>query len=173
MPTWSTVVRIAAFGLVLSTAVAAGESSASQGDVFDRVSHGTAVSDGATLREMIDCNASETRSNTRTERVFLFAQHVTQPVAALRQHLRQQTLHLPPTIVDALEEQLDIGGQRRIAFTAHQHSTSGAAIQLVRSFGDHQRATRLGGDRQLARLETAQIGDVGAEWPAIARRNGP
>ena len=46
MPTWSTVVCIAAFGLVLSTAVAAGGSSASQGDVFDRVTHGTAVSEG-------------------------------------------------------------------------------------------------------------------------------
>ena len=46
MPTSSNVVSIAAFVLVLSTAVAAGGSSASQGDVFDRVTHGTAVSEG-------------------------------------------------------------------------------------------------------------------------------
>ncbi len=46
MPTSSTVVSIAAFGLVLSTADAAGGSSAGQGDVFDRVTHGTAVSEG-------------------------------------------------------------------------------------------------------------------------------
>ena len=44
MPTWSTVACVAAF--VLSTAVAAGGSSASQSDVFDRVTHGTAVSEG-------------------------------------------------------------------------------------------------------------------------------
>ena len=44
MPTWSTVACVAAFAL--STAVAAGGSSASQSDVFDRVTHGTAVSEG-------------------------------------------------------------------------------------------------------------------------------
>ena len=46
MPTWSTVICIAAFGLTLSTAVVAVGSSAGQGDVFDRVTHGTAVSEG-------------------------------------------------------------------------------------------------------------------------------
>ena len=50
MSTSSTVVCFAAVGLVLSTAVAPGRveagSSASQGDVFDRVTHGTAVSEG-------------------------------------------------------------------------------------------------------------------------------
>src|SRR6187431_2548693 len=46
MPTWSTGLCIAALGLVLSTAVPVARSSASQGDVFDRVTHGTAVSEG-------------------------------------------------------------------------------------------------------------------------------
>src|SRR6187455_1483121 len=42
----STVVCIAAVGLLLSTAVATGGASARQSDVFDRVTHGTAVSEG-------------------------------------------------------------------------------------------------------------------------------
>src|SRR5688572_9324752 len=45
MPTWSTAVCVA-FGVVLSTAVAAGGSASRQSDVFDRVTHGTAVSEG-------------------------------------------------------------------------------------------------------------------------------
>ena len=45
MSLWSTVTGVAVFGLALSTAVAGG-SSASQGDVFDRVTHGTATSEG-------------------------------------------------------------------------------------------------------------------------------
>ena len=54
MPTSSTVVYIAAFGLVLSTADAAGGSSAGQGDVFDRVTHGTAVSEGGVKIQFLD-----------------------------------------------------------------------------------------------------------------------
>jgi pimeloyl-ACP methyl ester carboxylesterase len=45
MPTWSTVALVAASGLALSTAVLA-SSVVSQGDVFDRVTHGYAVSEG-------------------------------------------------------------------------------------------------------------------------------
>ena len=45
MPTWSTVAFATASGLALSTAVLA-SGFASQGDVFDRVTHGHAVSDG-------------------------------------------------------------------------------------------------------------------------------
>jgi hypothetical protein len=45
MPTWSTAALVAASGLALSTAVLA-SGFAGQGDVFDRVTHGYAVSDG-------------------------------------------------------------------------------------------------------------------------------
>jgi hypothetical protein len=44
MSNWSTCACIAA--LTLSTAVSAGGSVQAQGDVFDRVTHGTAVSEG-------------------------------------------------------------------------------------------------------------------------------
>ncbi len=59
---------------------------------------------------MVDSDTGKARSDTGTERVFFFAEHVAQPVAALGQHLGQQTLDLAPAIVDAFEQQLDVGG---------------------------------------------------------------
>ena len=81
--------------------------------------------------------------DARGERPLVVAQHVRQPVAAFREHLREQPLDVVPAVVDAIEQQLDVRGERLICLTEDQHATRCPVIQLLRPLGYDERATRL------------------------------
>ena len=124
------------------------------------------------------------RAHALAEHFRLVAQHVTQPVAALREHFREQPLDVAPVVVDAIEQQLDVGGERSIASPSMSTRARGAVIQLLRPLRDHERAARLRRDRELARQPEvervdrldAQAAGILGEAPAalrVARREPP
>ncbi len=100
---------------------------------------------------MIDGDAGETGRDAGTQAALRFTQHVTQPMATFFEHLRQEPLDLSPAIVDAIEQQLDIGHQRGIGIAAHEHAACGPSIQLTGPLSDNESPARLSGDGQLTR----------------------
>src|SRR5262245_62062446 len=130
---------------------------------------------------MLDGDIREACRNACAERIRI--EHVSQPVAALRQHLGEKAFYLPPAIVDAFEPQLDISPEAPIRFAVNQHATRGAPVELARPLRDDERPARLSRDRQLARepeVERVDRLDAQSAWvflepPAplrIARTNG-
>ncbi len=93
----------------------------------------------------------QARVDACRERPFILSQHIRQPVPAFLEHLRQEALDVVPTVVDTLEQQLDVRSQRLICIACHEDAARGAVVDLLRPLGHDQRAPRFCGHRKLTR----------------------
>ena len=89
--------------------------------------------------------------DARAQHLGLLVGDEAQPVAALREHLCQQPLEVHPVVVEPLEQQPPVGGQRPLGIESGKRGARGALTQLGGIVGDGERAADARRDRQLGR----------------------
>src|SRR5882724_5431119 len=93
----------------------------------------------------------ETSADPCAQGSRLMAQHISKPVTALAQHVRQQSLDIAPVVIEALEQQLHVFGKLWIFIRSGQRLAGRSVVQLVWPLRDDECSTRLCGYGELGR----------------------
>src|SRR6185312_8780882 len=108
-----------------------------------------------------------------TEGIRLIAQHVRQPMRTLPQHIREQALDEAPSVVEPLEEELQIRAELRVLLCRKQRLARGPQVELFRASADRQLAPGPGRNGKLARQSEVEGVDGLDAQPAGILREPP
>ena len=98
-------------------------------------------------------------------------QHVAQPVRALAQHVGEQPLDQAPTVVEPLEEELQVRGELRLLPGREQRLARRGEEELLGAGAHRQLTAGAGRQRQLAgEPEVERVYGLDAQPPRILRQ---